>query len=160
MVAQSRLPDHGMSPDSLEYPLFAVSVKAAMTMSELKPHQHLMQDGMLTEWSPGMVVIFVSHQWVPRRHPDPLMKQFRVLQRLLRNVFDGKCKIQTFWITTVTFNKEEEMSGTELKSLDDAYLWYDYFSCPQIQSHSHEDRGGTAGLPAFLLVRRAADEGG
>mmetsp|Transcript_33356 Transcript_33356/g.109302 ORF Transcript_33356/g.109302 Transcript_33356/m.109302 type:complete len:646 (+) Transcript_33356:75-2012(+) len=159
MVAQSRLPDHGMSPDSLEYPLFAVSVKAAMTMSELKPHQHLMQDGMLTEWSPGMVVIFVSHQWVARRHPDPLMKQFHVLQRFLRNTFDGKFKLETNWKTTGAFNKDEEMPSRELKSLEDAYLWYDYFSCPQMTaSYNPQAMKSVDALPAYLQKSSAGEQ--
>ena len=33
-------------------------------------HSFLKED-LLHEWKPGMFVIFVSHQWLSKMHPDP-----------------------------------------------------------------------------------------
>ena len=74
---------------------------------------------------------FVSHQWVGRNHPDPEFKQMRVLQDALRHVMSDLKNIP------LDMNSEALVPGC--KCLDTAklrskplFVWYDYFSCPQL----------------------------
>jgi len=107
-------------------------VKIALELHELRPHDDLLKAGKLKEWQPGMLMIFVSHQWRGRKHPDPGMKQFHVLQGCLRNIIAGKCMVESNWMSFLYFNRDEKFSAILTQSFADAYIWYDYFCVPQL----------------------------
>ena len=54
-----------------------------------EPHHVLMAKGLLHRWTPGMKVIFVSHQWLGMAHPDPMGRHAAVLRGTLQGVLDG-----------------------------------------------------------------------
>ncbi|CAE8628996.1 unnamed protein product [Polarella glacialis] len=110
------------------YPCYCVKVKNVILMVELEPHDTLKRKGALVKYEPGMVVIFVSHQWLSLRHPDPLMLQFRVLQNYLVNAIKGQVKTETYWMSFLYFHRDEAMDPA---FMENAYIWYDYFSVPQ-----------------------------
>ena len=91
-----------------------------------------MEQGVLVEFEQTLgQAAFVSHQWVGRNHPDPEFKQMRVLQDALRHVMSDLKYIP------LDMNSEALVPGA--KSLDTAklhskplFVWYDYFSCPQL----------------------------
>lgn len=49
----------------------------------------LLRKGLLHPWAPGMSVIFVSHQWLGKAHPDPEGRHAAVLRGTLEGVLDG-----------------------------------------------------------------------
>ena len=51
-------------------------------------HDRLKQRGLLHEYNPsaGMFTIFVSHQWLGRKHPDPTGEQVSVLRTTLKRL--------------------------------------------------------------------------
>ena len=67
--------------------MYTVPAKAILSMTTLEPHEALKLQGLLVEFDKTMgKALFVSHQWVGRRHPDPDFIQFSVLQEALRHL--------------------------------------------------------------------------
>lgn len=50
------------------------------------PFEVLSYRNMLTEWQPGFFVIFVSHQWLGRDHPDEEGHVCHCLRMALQNI--------------------------------------------------------------------------
>ena len=117
---------------SMLFPMYTVSAEAALEMSTLKPHEELLVSGKLSLFEDGMgKALFVSHQWVSRSHPDPEFKQFRVLQEALRNIAHGISQISMDTITEAVFGLARGISTSEFQ-VSELFLWYDFFSCPQV----------------------------
>lgn len=118
------------------YPLFAMPVREALRLTKLDPHEKLLSDGRIRQYEPGMKVIFISHQWLSDNHPDPHMEQFKVLQRCLRNIINGKTCVEADYWTRSLFRSVQaqfpSFSRAECEAFEEAYLWYDYFSVPQM----------------------------
>eukprot|EP00746_Dinoflagellata_sp_MGD_P152359 gnl/MRDRNA2_/MRDRNA2_83604_c0_seq1.p1 gnl/MRDRNA2_/MRDRNA2_83604_c0~~gnl/MRDRNA2_/MRDRNA2_83604_c0_seq1.p1 ORF type:complete len:706 (-),score=120.43 gnl/MRDRNA2_/MRDRNA2_83604_c0_seq1:302-2326(-) len=137
--------------EQLEYPMYCVKVKDLLGFADLQPHAKLRELGLLHKYEDGMMVIFVSHQWLGNRHPDPSMKQFKVLQNVLKNVIDGKLLIDTHQMSTLHFGKQELITPEQVKELADAYLWYDYFGVPQL-STSYDAKAGADLMAAVRSI--------
>ena len=74
--------------------------------------------------------MFVSHQWAGIGHPDPGMKQFRVLQDALRGFLHGGTDVPASISVEMFVGDREKITGAEISSKP-LFVWYDYFSCPQ-----------------------------
>eukprot|EP00438_Fugacium_kawagutii_P028024 Skav236495 [mRNA] locus=scaffold1440:328390:330090:+ [translate_table: standard] len=118
----------------LQFPMYVVKVSQLLQMRDApESHTSLRQKGLLFEWQPGMFVIFVSHQWLSNLHPDPKGYKLHVLQQCFRNVLDGSLSFGLDSAAIFTRNATE--ATTRLRqALDEAYIWYDWFSIPQIVS--------------------------
>ncbi|CAE7254662.1 ANKHD1 [Symbiodinium pilosum] len=58
--------------------MYVMFIDALLQLASLKPHEDLMKEGLLTKFAIGLgQVIFVSHQWLSRSHPDPSGAQFK-----------------------------------------------------------------------------------
>ena len=75
---------------------------------------------------------FVSHQWLAKDHPDPDFKQMRTLQNALKHILNSAGALSMDFITegVVPTAKPLRMQEFQVQTL---YVWYDYFSCPQLQ---------------------------
>mmetsp|Transcript_36354 Transcript_36354/g.83851 ORF Transcript_36354/g.83851 Transcript_36354/m.83851 type:complete len:377 (-) Transcript_36354:224-1354(-) len=115
-------PCNGASREACEikFPMHVVPLDVFLSLCRLKPFQELLQEGALIKFHAQLGnVIFVSHQWLKKRHPDPYFQQTRVLQEALRNLLSGRVRL------------EPEVSLAELQAKP-LFLWYDYISCPQL----------------------------
>ena len=82
-----------------------------------------------------MQVVFVSHQWLGFQHPDPNFEQFGILQTALKELIAGTATVAFCGIKSVLFGQDKpQLYGEKAKALADAYIWYDYFSVPQIKA--------------------------
>ncbi|CAK9088385.1 unnamed protein product [Durusdinium trenchii] len=117
------------------FPMYTVPAKAILSMTTLEPHEALKLQGLLVEFDKTMgKALFVSHQWVGRRHPDPDFIQFSVLQEALRHLMS---EVQYI----VALPSVKPFATAELKSAP-LFVWYDYFSCPQLEHLvSHVESG-------------------
>ena len=81
-----------------------------------------------------MFVIFVSHQWLSYAHPDPRGEQVEVLQEALRGVIDG-----TLQVTEDTVSRTDDMnlSANTRRHIANGFIFFDYFSIPQITVRQH-----------------------
>ncbi|CAK9021363.1 unnamed protein product [Durusdinium trenchii] len=111
-------------------PMWVVRVGHVLEMTgRLPPHQSLKAKGLLSQWSPEMFVIFVSHQWLGRQHPDPMGEQLLVLQGVLKNIISRKLKIESDIVSQ--YYGRRPTKG-ELRRTAKAHVWLDYFSVPQL----------------------------
>lgn len=117
----------------MSYPMYTVAAEVLLKMDRLRPHERLMEQGMLVEFKKGMGnAAFVSHQWVGGEHPDPEFKQFQVLQEALRRTLTD-LKVIELDIYTESFVPSAKSLPTNKLWSEALFVWYDYFSCPQLE---------------------------
>ena len=88
--------------------------------------------------------IFVSHQWVAKQHPDPDFKQMSILQNVLRHLMthSGFVPLDTVTEAFVLRAKPLPMHVFQSSPL---FIWYDYFSCPQLEIRDVRTMDGSDG---------------
>merc|ERR1712136_93776 len=138
-----------------KFPMYVMSVADALSLNELLHHQELREQGLLRLWTPGLLTIFVSHQWMGFKHPDADKAQFHVLQMALANLLRG-LKVEMCAITAEVFQQTESyLTRAECKRLEDAYIWYDYFCVPQVAPYVEvvvQDHRGKVAQPEFKPI--------
>eukprot|EP00913_Durusdinium_trenchii_P014791 g13872.t2 len=107
-----------------------------LQMSQIQPHEELLAAGALTIYEERLGrAAFVSHQWVGKGHPDPEFKQtlrMRVLQDTLKNLLSGESEVSVDLITEAVYFRSTGLTAAEWQEKP-LFLWYDYFSCPQLE---------------------------
>jgi len=126
--------------------MFVMSVKDALELVELRHHQFHVRFGTVVEHQPGMVVIFVTHQWAGKTHPDQDMEQFRVLQQALRNLIEGMPVKMCPFTSTIFKQSDSYLTADAAAGLVDAYIWYDFFCIPQLTDFIDNMDGSPGGL--------------
>eukprot|EP00439_Symbiodinium_sp_Y106_P069803 s356_g12.t1 len=115
------------------FPMYTVSVDVLLQMRKVEPHEELKARGELTVFSDGMGrAAFVSHQWLAADHPDPDFKQMRGLQDAVKRLRCGRGSVSLDQVTEsyVRTAKPIPMHEFQVQAL---FVWYDYFSCPQLE---------------------------
>ena len=116
------------------FPMFTVSVAVVLALSYVKRHEELLSTGDLVEFCDSLGhAMFVSHQWMSAKHPDPDFNQFRVLQDALRNLLSGRSKVRQSVATEAARGRVKTPTAADINA-EPLYLWYDYFCCPQMDS--------------------------
>ena len=138
-----------------KFSMYVMSVADALSLTELLHHQELREEGLLRLWTPGLLTIFVSHQWMGFKHPDADKAQFNVLQMALASVLRG-LKVEMCAVTAEVFQQTESyLTRAECKRLEDAYVWYDYFCVPQVAPNVDvvvQDHRGKVAQPEFKPI--------
>eukprot|EP00439_Symbiodinium_sp_Y106_P047458 s4267_g6.t1 len=122
----------------LHFPMYTLPLARLMELTEVEPHEVLQNRGLLVEFEESLGrALFVSHQWVGEKHPDPEFKQLRVLQDALGHALSDMRYI------SLDLNTEFLVPGVECldaKVLREQalFIWYDYFSCPQLDFHARK----------------------
>ena len=65
--------------------------------------------------SRGMFTVFVSHQWLSSRHPDPHGQQLKVLRLALQGIVDGSLQVEADPISRMQ-GEQSGMSGRARKA--------------------------------------------
>ncbi|CAE7836926.1 unnamed protein product [Symbiodinium sp. CCMP2592] len=125
----------------IKFPMHVVPLDVFLSLRRLKPFQELYQEGKLVKFHAQMGnVIFVSHQWLKKMHPDPHFQQTRVLQEALVNLLSGRSRVAPQ--AGCSFAQNVRIQDLKAKPL---YIWYDYMSCPQLVA----DKGDPAVLQSL-----------
>ena len=134
---RTRCPEAEASPMLL--PMYTVPVRDLLDMAEMEPHEELKAKGLLVVFQRSLGnAAFVSHQWVGHEHPDPEFKQMRVLQAALKYAMSSSLKhIPLDIVTELLLPGAKDMPTSELVEKD-LFIWYDYFSCPQLERKPKE----------------------
>lgn len=119
----------------------------------LPQHEECLAAGLLHRANKSVWCIFVSHQWLGKRHPDPGGHQFKVLQDALRNVIAGTTKVSRD-IASEFYGDSHSMSDEDRGRLRNAYLWLDWLSVPQHRVAVDQ----VSDLPDSMLSHRAVLE--
>merc|ERR1719336_8483 len=79
-----------------EFPMYMVPISELLSMSgPPQAHQVLREQGKIVVWQRGRTCVFLSHQWLSFRHPDPEGKQLLVAREAIRKLVSGELKMQT-----------------------------------------------------------------
>ena len=120
-------------------PMYVVSMEQLLKMTEVRPHERLLAEGIVVEFRDNMgKALFVSHQWVGTQHPDPEGTQLRVLQQALRFAMSEMKYIPLDFVTELSIPSAKGLPAAALLS-NPVFVWYDYFSCPQLEGTQQED---------------------
>jgi len=120
------------------FPMYVLPLDTFMAMTEIRSHAELLDEGVLVQFQEDMGnALFISHQWAGHEHPDPNFEQSRVLQRALINIFSGRSKISVDVISSVFMRNVRKVTPKSLRKLP-LFLWYDYFSVPQITASEEQ----------------------
>ncbi|CAE7042347.1 ANKRD44 [Symbiodinium sp. KB8] len=115
------------------FPMYTVAADMLLKMTKVEPHEELKARGELVVFSGDMGrAAFVSHQWVATDHPDPDFKQMRNLQDAVKRLLSGRGSVSLDQITEsfVRTAKPIPLQEFQVQAL---FVWYDYFSCPQLE---------------------------
>eukprot|EP00435_Cladocopium_sp_Y103_P054470 s306_g17.t1 len=112
-----------------------------------RSHHRLQKQGFLYEWTPGMFVTFISHQWLGHAHPDPSGQQLAVLKEGLRGLIDGSTRVEQNVIGTV-YGVSPDWSDQKRQDLANGYLFLDAFALPQ--ELTHDDTGERCNYTSWL----------
>ena len=127
------------------WPMYTVALDVLLQMTKLEVHEELKAKGVLEvfEQSKGNAA-FVSHQWVGLDHPDPEFEQMQVLQAALRHAILKLNNIPLDVITEIVLPAAKDLPTSKLLSRP-LFIWYDYFSCPQLDEPEWA-RGGVKNI--------------
>ena len=115
------------------FPMYTVALDVVLRMTKISPHEELKDEGKLINFHSTLgKALFVSHQWVGIRHPDPEFKQFKVLQEALQYARAGLQSIPVDLVAETMFPSAKGLPTSELFAAP-LFIWYDYFSCPQLE---------------------------
>ena len=92
--------------------------------------------GELVDFSDALgKAVFVSHQWLTKKHPDPEFRQMRTLQDAVKRILNssGSLSLDPATEAVVPTAKPRPMKDFQTTAL---FFWYDYFSCPQLHHAS------------------------
>ncbi|CAE7594129.1 Ankrd44 [Symbiodinium sp. CCMP2592] len=118
------------------FPMYTVRAKVLLEMAKVVPHEQLKANKLLVEFDESLGnAVFVSHEWVGHHHPDPECKQLRVLQDALKHMLSDLQQIPLDAYTENYFPSAQPLPASDLR-VAPLYIWYDYFSCPQLEFRS------------------------
>eukprot|EP00438_Fugacium_kawagutii_P005548 Skav216281 [mRNA] locus=scaffold2088:69829:83155:+ [translate_table: standard] len=115
------------------FPMYVVKVSDFLLMEGApEPHHILKEKGLLHEWQPGMFVLFISHQWLGAKAPDPLGQQLDVLRLALARFIDKSLMVEE----DITRMFRTLGNATSYEQVADGYLFLDWFAIPQITART------------------------
>jgi hypothetical protein len=118
----------------------AVPVDVVLGLSAFEPHQQMLKATQLVEVTPGINIIFVSHQWLGHQHPDPDGNQLDCLQRVLRRLANGEVDVENDFKQQVMFKERSLKSKKWWKeSMKATCIWLDHTCMPQLSCVQTED---------------------
>ena len=119
-----------------------------------EPHSVLLSGGLLHQWSPGMFVLFVSHQWLGATHPDPHGQQAAILRHTLHGMISGSLHVEE---DLISMPMGKEMSPQTRKQIASGYLFLDWFAIPQITARQAGVNEDVTRTDAALAVKSTSD---
>lgn len=138
-----------------DYPMWVMPLDEFVKMDHLEPHQKLKAAGKLIKWTPDLrrPVMFLSHQWLSFKHPDPQMVQVRTFQGLLQRLLTGVMDVSLCALHKCGFDQVPAIKGAHWKEmLPNAVVWMDYISMPQPGAEEIENTS-TDGLATSTAMR-------
>ncbi|CAK9019540.1 unnamed protein product [Durusdinium trenchii] len=80
-----------------------------------------------------MFVIFISHQWLGAKAPDPMGTQMAVLRDAMKGLTTGNLKVEAD-LTSMDVHKALHPSTYEQSA--NGYIFLDWFAIPQITARA------------------------
>ena len=132
--------------------MYTVPMEKLLQMTRVRSHEDLLEDGELMEFREGLGrAMFVSHQWLGNKHPDPDGLQLKVLQDALTNILAGTSQVCLPVVSEMFYGRLACPSAADFSS-QPLFLWYDFMSCPQGASQQAVSKRQVAiyGIPSYI----------
>lgn len=133
--------------------MYLLDMKTLLTLSSFVEHSVLLSQNRLQRWEIDMRgrVIFVSHQWLGYRSPDPNGVHFSTLKRVLERLMHGEIrKVKTLFKKFLHDFQEVVVYREQWKkALPGMFVWVDYCCMPQV----NEEGGLTQWKQAAAAVQ-------
>jgi len=130
--------------------MYVVLADAFLRMTEVKTHEELADAGVLKEFDESLgKAMFVSHQWLSGKHPDPDFQQLRVLQDALENLAAGTSSMSLPAVTELHLGSIKCPPASDFAP-GHLQIWYDYFSIPQSSDASHCRQTAIQSIPEYV----------
>ena len=147
-VADADISDDHVCVHQYLFPMYVVKVSDFLLMHGApQAHHALKEKGLLHEWQPGMFTVFVSHQWLGARMPDPLGQHVKILREVLQQLKDKSLKVEA------DITRQEPGSATSYEQVADGYLFLDWFAIPQITARTQGVNEDATRSDAALAVQ-------
>lgn len=165
MIRRTRPSRRISTASDVKYDMYLIPFETLEKLTEdesvlLPPHQTLLDRGDLIKWESlaedeGATIVFVSHEWLGWKHPDPQSIQTRTLCAQLRNLKDGRHKkVQMSAIHRLVYNENKVTTAKEFKGmLQRTYVWYDWISMPQPDAETCEETKAKLRGPGLDAIR-------
>ncbi|CAE7388613.1 ANKRD44, partial [Symbiodinium sp. KB8] len=115
------------------FPMYTVAADVLLKMTKVEPHEKLKAQGELIIFSRYLGrAAFVSHQWMSKHHPDPDFRQMCTLQDALRQILRGEGSLSLDLVTETMVQTAKPLHTKDFQT-QAVFVWYDYFSCPQLE---------------------------
>ena len=123
--------------------MYVVPIKKILDPSfgfgdRIRSHEELKAEGLLVVYEEDMQgeVLFCSHTWLRRSHPDSVNGiKLTLLKQVLQRAVDGKLEIKPAWQCELVYGKaarDLRMHAPDMRrDLADGYVFFDYCSIPQ-----------------------------
>lgn len=139
---------------SLDYifPMYTVPLEIFLHMKRIRTYEEMLADNELTQFEEHMgKAMFISHQWLGSKHPDPCGQQIKVLQAALSNILSGTSQVSLPIVTEIIHGRWACPTSAEFKS-QELFIWYDYFCCPQDASGpaAHSRQRAIYSIPSYI----------
>lgn len=70
----------------MKFPMYVMKLEDSLTLQTLEAHSDLLVKGDIVEVIGGMLVLFISHQWIGLGFPDLRFEQFVEFQRAVQGL--------------------------------------------------------------------------
>ena len=131
-----------------EHPMYVIRVSTLLDSSfkSFRPHEELKAEGLLVEYQEEMsaeCVLFCSHTWLRRAHPDnEAGVKLALLKAVLRRAVEGTLDVHGHWINHLTYKSEAKrirLKGADVRrDMADGYVFMDYSSIPQADAEAQK----------------------
>lgn len=119
-----------------KYPMWVMRINDFLSLPKLPSHLELKSSGILHIHEAHFFTIFVSHQWLSQKHPDPSGAKISVLKGWLQNLMDRQATVEKNFLPHVL---PGHRNGYHISSkrVANGYLWLDWFSLPLSSQSPH-----------------------
>eukprot|EP00438_Fugacium_kawagutii_P005700 Skav227830 [mRNA] locus=scaffold948:378224:380137:+ [translate_table: standard] len=133
-----------------KYAMFTMPLWVFLEMMHMESHEELLEAGKLVQFVESLGrAIFVSHQWLGRKHPDPTMEQLLVLRKTLMNLVAGTSRVSLSPVIELWFGRLKLPSQADFTA-GALYIWYDYFCIPQSEQNSQSRHDAISSIPSYI----------
>ncbi len=123
-----------------QHPMYVLRVSTLLDPSFecFRPHEELKAEGLLVEFEAWMEVLFCSHTWLRRSHPDnEAGVKLSLLRAVLRRAVEGTLDISPHWMSD-TAKQRLRLRATDMRRLADGFVFVDFCSIPQADPEAQQ----------------------
>ena len=122
--------------------MYLMPMRNMLAMEKMTTHQELLRQGKLGEYTSDLEgrPVFISHQWLGHKHPDPNNEQLTVLQRVVTRLMQRQISsVEPHWMQAFEFGGVGVSAAQWKAALPHMHFWLDYAGIPGITVREAND---------------------